>query len=59
VPTSDNSTQIQQASQAIDNFEQSTQAGVWTNLDKKVVIADMRSRLADPFKVNQGGQPFW
>jgi hypothetical protein len=51
VPTSDNSTQIQQASQAIDNFEQSTQAGVWTNLDKKVVIADMRSRLADPFKV--------
>ena len=58
MPTPDNATQIQQASQALDNFEKSTQPGVWTNLDKKTVIADMRSRLADPFQVNQGGQPF-
>ncbi len=56
--TPNNSTQVQQATLALDNFEKSTKAGVWANLDKKTVIADMRSRLADPFQVNQGGQPF-
>lgn len=58
MPTPNEPTQLQQATLALDNFEKSAQAGVWPNLDKKTVIADMRSRLADPFKVNQGGQPF-
>lgn len=52
------STQLQQATLTLDSFERSTQPGVWPNLDKKTIIADMRSRLADPFQVNQGGQPF-
>ena len=52
------SVQLQQANQALDNFEKSAKAGVWSSIDKKTIIADMRSRLADPFHVNQGGQPF-
>jgi hypothetical protein len=43
---------------AIANFEKSNVPGVWATLDKNQVLADMRSRLADPFQVNQGGQPF-
>jgi hypothetical protein len=58
VSTPNVSTQLQQATLTLDSFEKSTQPGVWPNLDKKTIIADMRSRLADPFQVNQGGQPF-
>jgi hypothetical protein len=40
------------------SFEQSTDLGVWPLLQKVQVIAGMRERLLNPFKVNQGGQPF-
>ncbi|MBD1895080.1 hypothetical protein [Coleofasciculus sp. FACHB-129] len=53
-----NLTDLQQAQQAIADFEQSSAPSVWSSLDKQQVIADMRSRLIDPFQVNQGGQPF-
>ncbi|MBD1940815.1 hypothetical protein H6F50_00385, partial [Coleofasciculus sp. FACHB-712] len=52
-----NLTDLQQAQQAIADFEQSSAPSVWSSLDKQQVIADMRSRLIDPFQVNQGGQP--
>lgn len=39
-------------------FEKSNTPGVWSNLDKNQILADMRSRILDPFQVNQGGQPF-
>ncbi len=51
-------TPIQQAQQALTDFEQSNVAGVWPSLDKKQVVAQMRSRIDDPFQVNQGAQPF-
>ncbi|NEU73221.1 hypothetical protein PI95_011765 [Hassallia byssoidea VB512170] len=43
---------------AIADFEKSNVPGVWATLDKNQVLADMRSRVLDPFLVNQGGQPF-
>jgi hypothetical protein len=48
----------QQAMDAIAAFEQSLLQGVWPHLDKKTIVAEMRSRVTDPFKVNQGQQPF-
>lgn len=52
------STLAQQALQATLEFEQSSAPSVWPYLDKNQVVADMRSRINDPFQVNQGGQPF-
>jgi len=49
---------LQQAEQAIADFEQSNTPGVWLSLDKTQVVADVRSRINDPFQVNQGAQPF-
>jgi hypothetical protein len=49
---------VQAAICAIDDFEQSSATGVWACLDRATVAADLRSRVADPFQVNQGGQPF-
>jgi hypothetical protein len=49
---------MQQAQQAIASFEQSTAPGVWPNLNKQTIVTEMRSRLSDPFQINQGGQPF-
>jgi hypothetical protein len=49
---------MQAAMSEIDAFEQSSAAGVWACLDKPTVIADLRSRIADPFQISQGGQPF-
>jgi hypothetical protein len=46
------------AESAITDFESSSAPGVWQFLDKAAIIADMRSRVQDPFQVNQGGQPF-
>ncbi|GAP95859.1 hypothetical protein [Leptolyngbya sp. NIES-2104] len=51
-------TQIQAAISEIDTFEQSSAAGVWACLEKATIVAELRSRIADPFQVNQGGQPF-
>ena len=53
-----NSTVEQQVQQAIAEFEQSNAASVWPYLDKKQVVADIRAQLSDPFRVDQGGQPF-
>ncbi|NET32421.1 MAG: hypothetical protein F6K19_10490 [Cyanothece sp. SIO1E1] len=44
--------------QAIANFEQSSESGAWSSLDKPTVVAGMRTRATNPYKVNQGGQPF-
>ncbi|MCU0549876.1 MAG: hypothetical protein MUC48_11065 [Leptolyngbya sp. Prado105] len=49
---------VQAAMGEINGFEQSSLVGVWAGLDKTTVIADLRSRVADPFQINQGGQPF-
>ncbi len=51
-------TLVETASSAIDAFEQSSATGVWACLDKATVISELRSRIRDPFQVNQGGQPF-
>lgn len=49
---------IEAAQQAIAAFEQSKLEGVWTALNKPQAIAEMRSRISNPFSVNQGQQPF-
>lgn len=51
-------TQVQAAMSEINAFEQSIAASVWACLDKATVIAELRSRITDPFQINQGGQPF-
>lgn len=43
---------------ALADFEKSTAPSVWSSLDKNQVLADIRIRLSDAFKVNQGQQPF-
>ena len=48
----------QQALSALTAFQQSDQPGVWPHLDKGKIVAEMRSRLKNPFTVNQGQQPF-
>ena len=50
--------ETEQAQAALTEFEQSNKVGVWSYLDKQTIITEMRSRLSDPFQVNQGGQPF-
>ncbi len=49
---------IQPAVNAIDEFAKSSTPGVWAFLDKGTIVADLRSRVNDPFQINQGGQPF-
>lgn len=49
---------IQPAVSAIDEFAKSSAPGVWAFLDKATIVADLRSRVNDPFQINQGGQPF-
>lgn len=48
----------QQVQQAITDFERSPAPGAWASVDKPTLIADIRARVADPFQINQGGQPF-
>ncbi len=43
---------------AVVEFENSTTPGVWASVDKKQLTSEMRSRLNDPFQINQGAQPF-
>jgi len=43
---------------AIAAFEQSPAPGVWQTLDKKTILAEMRDRIQNPLKINQGQQPF-
>ncbi|HLO49530.1 MAG TPA: hypothetical protein VK211_14030 [Kamptonema sp.] len=49
---------VQQALSAIAEFEKSNFPSVLPGLDKAQIIAEMRSRLTNPFNVNQGAQPF-
>jgi hypothetical protein len=53
-----NQSSLQQADQAISEFERSNLLSFWPALNKTQIIAEMRSRIHDPFQVNQGGQPF-
>lgn len=57
-PGSSKPTTVQQALEAIAKFEGSSKPGVWPHLDKKTILTEMRSRVNDPFKINQGQQPF-
>ena len=43
---------------ALNRFRDSEQPGVWPYLDKAQIVTEMRTRLHNPFKVNQGQQPF-
>jgi hypothetical protein len=49
---------IQTALGAIDGFAKSSAPSAWAFLDKATIVADLRSRVNDPFQINQGGQPF-
>lgn len=53
-----NSAAKREALAAIAAFEQSAAPSLWPHLDKQKIVAEMRSRVNDPFKVNQGKQPF-
>jgi hypothetical protein len=48
----------EEAEAAIADFERSIAPSAWPFLDKATILADIRARVADPFQVNQGGQPF-
>ncbi len=39
-------------------FARSTQTGVWTHLDKSQIISEIRSRINNPYQIQQGEQPF-
>ncbi len=39
-------------------FAMSPQTGVWNHLDKQQIVNDLRDRIADPFQIQQGEQPF-
>ncbi|MEC4815704.1 MAG: hypothetical protein SAK29_20875 [Scytonema sp. PMC 1069.18] len=43
---------------ALEDFEKSSAPGVWSSLEKNQVLTDIKVRLLDAFKVNQGQQPF-
>jgi hypothetical protein len=49
---------LSHAKQTLDAFEKSTKPGVWPYLDKGEIVANMRSLLADPFRIDQKQQPF-
>jgi hypothetical protein len=42
----------------LDRFARSKTTGVWNHLDKQQLIHDLQARLEDPFKIEQGEQPF-
>ncbi len=43
--------------EAITRFEASSQIGVWPNIRKDELLADMRSKIANPYNVRQGNTP--
>lgn len=43
---------------ALKAFRDADVPGVWPHLDKGAIVDEMRVRLQNPFKVNQGQQPF-
>lgn len=52
-----NNNSLEIAKDKIADFEASKVPGVWPNLDWRQIIFEMRSRLENPFLVNQGEQP--
>lgn len=52
------STLTRAANAAINAFEKSSTPSQWVFLDKATIVKDLRSRVSDPFQINQGGQPF-
>jgi hypothetical protein len=46
------------ASNAIEQFIQSTKPSAWSYLDKTEILTGMIARLHNPLQVKQGGQPF-
>ncbi len=44
--------------QQLAKFARSTQTGVWTHLDKRQIISDIRDRIINPYQIQQGEQPF-
>jgi len=49
---------VEQAMAAIALFEQSPTPGIWPAIQKPQLLEEMRSRVQDPFQVDQGHQPF-
>jgi hypothetical protein len=49
---------VSEAEAEIAEFETSSVPGLWTAVSKPQILAEMRSRVRDPFKINQGRQPF-
>lgn len=49
---------VSDAQAAIASFEKSVLPGLWPHLDKATIVAEMRSRVDNPYKVDQGQQPF-
>jgi hypothetical protein len=44
--------------QQLAKFARSTQTGVWTHLDKRQIISEIRDRINNPYQIQQGEQPF-
>jgi hypothetical protein len=42
----------------LTKFARSTQTGVWTHLDKRQIISEIRDRIINPYQIQQGEQPF-
>ncbi len=54
----DSESALSRAKHALDSFEKSTKLGAWPHLRKSEIVANMRSLLADPFRIDQKQQPF-
>ncbi len=42
----------------IDGFEASSKRGVWPKLDKSEIVRDLRRRVLEPWRIDQGPAPF-
>jgi hypothetical protein len=42
----------------LDRFARSNTPGVWNHLDKQQIVQDLQARIENPFKIEQGEQPF-
>lgn len=52
------SQRLQKAESLLIQFAQSQVPGVWSELDKTQLLKEMKERLHDPTRVDQGHQPF-
>jgi hypothetical protein len=50
--------EVAKAKIIVKQFEVSALTGAWPPLQKPQIIAELRERIDNPFKVNQGSQPF-